>query len=663
MIKLSRVIEVDAEKCVNCHACIAACPVKYCNNAVGDHVEVNPDLCIACGSCIDACTHDARSGVDDFSLWLKDIQKGERMIAISAPAIAANFPDTYLRLHGWLQSLGVKDFFDVSFGAELTVKSYLEYIKTEKPRTVIAQPCPAIVTYIELYQRELLKHLAPADSPMLHTIKMIREFHPIYNGYKILILSPCYAKRREFDETGLGDYNVTLKSLADYIQKEKIDLSSYPELGFSGDPAERAVLFSSPGGLQRTVERENPDAAGHTRKIEGPELIYKYLKKLPPMINLGFSPLLIDCLNCEMGCNGGPGTLNREKSPDEVEVHIEKRNRKMRDAYKKQGLGSSEAMAKRRIERAIAKYWRPGIYYRKYRDLSENNLIRIPSNAEFENIYQRMHKYEKKDFLNCGACGYGSCEAMAIAIHNGLNKESNCFHYEKVSRVEMTDMLFKGIRESADRLTDALNRITEKTEEDGDIVSIQDIAEISRRMRESVETGMGYIESTIMKIDGIHSSNLMTTEQQSALYKEINSISEIVGIISAITDQTKIIAFNAELEASAAGETGHSFEIVAAEIRRLANSTGSSTARIKEKIEAIQISSRKLSDCSRKESESIMEGTKLTQQLRDVFKDLADYSVESDQKINRSIGSQIETFNETLEELNRITDELDKFIK
>ena len=54
MRKLSRVIDVDPEKRVGCHACIAACPVKYCNDTVGDHVEVKSDLCIACGSCLAA---------------------------------------------------------------------------------------------------------------------------------------------------------------------------------------------------------------------------------------------------------------------------------------------------------------------------------------------------------------------------------------------------------------------------------------------------------------------------------------------------------------------------------------------------------------------------------------------------------------------------------
>ena len=54
--------------------------------------------------------------------------------------------------------------FDVSFGAELTVKSYLEYIRARHPEMVISQPCPAIVTFVEIYMPELLPYLAPADS-------------------------------------------------------------------------------------------------------------------------------------------------------------------------------------------------------------------------------------------------------------------------------------------------------------------------------------------------------------------------------------------------------------------------------------------------------------------------------------------------------------------
>jgi Fe-S-cluster-containing hydrogenase component 2 len=35
-MKLSEIIEVDKEKCVNCHRCISACPVKFCNDEAGN---------------------------------------------------------------------------------------------------------------------------------------------------------------------------------------------------------------------------------------------------------------------------------------------------------------------------------------------------------------------------------------------------------------------------------------------------------------------------------------------------------------------------------------------------------------------------------------------------------------------------------------------------
>lgn len=129
-------------------------------------------------------------------------------------------------MNTYLKSIGVKAVFDVGFGAELTTKSYVEYIKTN-PKLVIAQPCPALVTWVELYHPELLPYLSPADSPMAHTIKMIKEFYPQYSNHKVAVISPCYAKRREFDENGLDDYVVTMKSLSDYFAEHDIHLSKY----------------------------------------------------------------------------------------------------------------------------------------------------------------------------------------------------------------------------------------------------------------------------------------------------------------------------------------------------------------------------------------------------------------------------------------------------
>ena len=224
MHELKRVVDVNKDKCVNCHQCIAACPVKYCNSAVSGYVEVNANLCIGCGMCIKACTHDARIGIDDTEAFFADLKKGLSIVAVVAPAVAAVFPGQYLQLNKWLKSIGVKGCFDVSFGAELTIQSYLNHVDENKPKAVIAQPCPALVSYIEIYRPELLNYLSPADSPMMHTIKMIKNYYPSFASSRIVIISPCYAKRREFDEVGVGEYNVTMASIKKYLSDNKINL-------------------------------------------------------------------------------------------------------------------------------------------------------------------------------------------------------------------------------------------------------------------------------------------------------------------------------------------------------------------------------------------------------------------------------------------------------
>ena len=362
-MELAEIISVDRDKCANCHVCINVCPVKVCNVAMDDHVEINPDLCIGCGQCIEACQFEARNGMDDLQKSLVALQYGKKVVAIVAPAVASNFPELYLQFNGWLKSLGVKAIFDVSFGAELTIKSYLNHLESNAPKCIIAQPCPALVSYIEIYKPELLKYLAPADSPMMHTMKMVREFYPDFRDAEFMVISPCYAKRREFDEVGIGDYNVTITKLKKYFMEKGISLKTFPEVEYDNDPAERAVLFSTPGGLLRTAEREFPDIVNVSRKIEGPHTIYEYLNRLSENIEKGFSPVLIDCLNCEAGCNGGTGTP-RDKSMDELEYWIERRNQDYQKKYSKHKNPVSNFIGTRKLKNAVSKKWKSGLYSR-----------------------------------------------------------------------------------------------------------------------------------------------------------------------------------------------------------------------------------------------------------------------------------------------------------
>ena len=93
-----------------------------------------------------------------------------------------------------------------------------------------------------------------------------------------------------------------------------------------------------------------------------------------------------------------------------------------------------------------------------------------------------------------------------------------------------------------------------------------------------------------------------------SLGDKIENIWNIVTLINSVADQAKIIAFNAELEASAAGESGKNFHIVATEIRRLANGIIDGTKEIKEQIGEIQQSSDTLILASESGTEKIQQG-------------------------------------------------------
>jgi methyl-accepting chemotaxis protein len=145
---------------------------------------------------------------------------------------------------------------------------------------------------------------------------------------------------------------------------------------------------------------------------------------------------------------------------------------------------------------------------------------------------------------------------------------------------------------------------------------------IASKMENDVLTGFSVLEKNVKKMGDIKEKNSGVINGIISLGNKIAKIRDIVRIINTITDQTKVIAFNAALEAASAGETGKRFAVVAAEVNRLADDIAGLTRQIREQVEEIQNSSSSLIISSEEGSDRIAEGYKLIKDLEDIFKEI-----------------------------------------
>jgi len=148
------------------------------------------------------------------------------------------------------------------------------------------------------------------------------------------------------------------------------------------------------------------------------------------------------------------------------------------------------------------------------------------------------------------------------------------------------------------------------------------VATIASKMEEDVLHGFEVVEKNVKKMEDIKEKNSGIISGIISLSNKVNKIRDIVRIINTITDQTKVIAFNAALEAASAGETGKRFAVVAGEVNRLADDIAVLTRQIREQVEEIRSSSSSLIVYSEEGSDRIAEGYKLIKDLEDIFREI-----------------------------------------
>lgn len=208
------------------------------------------------------------------------------------------------------------------------------------------------------------------------------------------------------------------------------------------------------------------------------------------------------------------------------------------------------------------------------------------------------------------------------------------------------------------------------TMEDSNVLSenistkIKDVSSVANQTSSDVTEGVNQIEQNVAQLHEIFNANQQTIDGIKTLSEKIESIWDIVTLINNVADQAKIIAFNAELEASTAGEAGKSFRIVANEIRRLSDGIIDGTREIKEKINEIQHSSDSLILASESGTEKINAGYENARGLEAKFasiKSSAEITASSADNIAEIIRQQASASEQILIALKEISAGVENF--
>ena len=188
---------------------------------------------------------------------------------------------------------------------------------------------------------------------------------------------------------------------------------------------------------------------------------------------------------------------------------------------------------------------------------------------------------------------------------------------------------------------------------------IKDVHITSEKTKSTVKESSALLETNINKISEITDANLNTITGIKKVSEKIETVWDIINTIDGIAAKTKIIAFNAELEASYAGLQGEKFHIIANEIRRLVSTISDSIHEIKKQVTEIQHSSDNLIITSEAGTQKIREGKEFFVNLESNFSDLkisSDITAESAQQIQERMNSQDASFRQidlTLKDINR----------
>ena len=219
----------------------------------------------------------------------------------------------------------------------------------------------------------------------------------------------------------------------------------------------------------------------------------------------------------------------------------------------------------------------------------------------------------------------------------------------------------------AEEITVALQQVQEMAQSARLVAtSAEKAAIVVQKATQTVEEGDAAINRTVEGIVAIRETVSQTRHKVKHLGESSQKISSVVNLISEFASQTKMLAFNASIEATRAGEQGRGFAIVADEVRTLAQQSAEASREIEKLIAAIQGETNEVIAAMEAGTEQVVMGTKLVDETRESLNKITVASAEVSELVEAIAQAAIqqssvsETVTQTITHVAQISDKTSK---
>ncbi len=210
------------------------------------------------------------------------------------------------------------------------------------------------------------------------------------------------------------------------------------------------------------------------------------------------------------------------------------------------------------------------------------------------------------------------------------------------------------VNSSITAMTTAIETISEKT---------KNILEMAEKSTEASNFGMLNVKNSMNSMLLIDRNMEETSNLMKKVSDSSKQIYEVISLLTDITEETNILALNASVQASKAGEAGNGFKIVANAIHELADKAGDATRKVASLISAIQTDIQSVATSVETTTQDVNNGVELSESVEKSLNDIAKLStllestiklVAEDVRNNAKIAKQI---SQNMKNILNITEE------